>query len=125
MSFLLEGKPRRRNRLPSRTVVPRVRTFAKDAANTGGGGQVQIQRPQRSQQRQQPRVIPQQQVVAKQQVLQKQDALQSAGISMEQGAWMARRFDFCVTMMAPSRSTMAQQSLRWYSALAVVVPFYS
>jgi hypothetical protein len=91
MSFLLEGKPRRRNRLLARSVAPRSRNFSKDAADNGGGGtlmnsggQVQIQRPRvPQQQQQQQRVIPQQQ--QQQHDQHKQEAMQSAGISMEQG----------------------------------------
>ena len=88
MSFLLEGKPRRRNRLPNRSVAPRSRNFAKDAADNGtlmnSGGQVQIQRPRVPQQQQQ-RVVPQQQQQQQQHDQHKQEAMQSAGISMEQG----------------------------------------
>lgn len=84
MSFLLEGKPRRRNRPPARKVpvAARNRLFSKDAANSGGGGQVQIQRVQRQHSRPQARIIPQQ---PQQHEQKKQDAMQSAGMSMEQG----------------------------------------
>jgi hypothetical protein len=58
-----------------------MRTFAKDATNTGGGGgQIQIQRQHHSQPRQQLRVP--------QQNLHKQEAMHSVGISMEQGKWV-------------------------------------
>jgi hypothetical protein len=88
MSFLLSAKPRRRSQLPSRNAsTPRGRTFPKDAANFSGGGQVHIQRPQRSQPRQHTRVFPQQQGLENRRDQQTQEAIQSAGISMEQGAW--------------------------------------
>jgi hypothetical protein len=88
MSFLLSAKPRRRSQFTSSNViVPRGKTSSNDAANIGGGGQVQIQRHQRSQPRQSTRIFPRQQGLIPQRDQQKQEAVQSAGISMEQGAW--------------------------------------
>jgi hypothetical protein len=78
MSFLLEGKARRRTRVAPRVgIAPRNRTLPKDASVSGG--QVQIQRP-----KPQARFFPQPQQQQRE-VQQKQDAMQSAGISMEQG----------------------------------------
>ena len=91
MSFLLEGKPRRRPRISNRNESRRQHgSIAKDASKVVGGGQLQVQRPQ-TRRPNQNRVIPQQQQRQRQEGPKQrkdqtqQDMIQSVGVSMEQG----------------------------------------
>mmetsp|Transcript_16509 Transcript_16509/g.24966 ORF Transcript_16509/g.24966 Transcript_16509/m.24966 type:complete len:93 (-) Transcript_16509:4371-4649(-) len=85
MSFLLQGKSRRSRGRHRNAILQREVPQISKKNSKAGGGQIQLQRPQRTTLRNQSREASSRNQANHKDSYRKKDMMQSSGISMEQG----------------------------------------